>query len=579
LRNRSDHAKDSAIVGWIGYCERGPRQSPAKATFRMRVLEPIMFGAPQIMGSLSECSRGVQFHLLVHGATVRLQTKLGVPIDQWTVASADQAFDFNPGKSVKAGMDVQAIQFTPSENGLLSAVVHVNGHPSPTDLAKGAFAKPLFECGECVWLFGLFAGADVTILNHGVDVLGKGVVRPDGQVEVHVKPPLKVGDDLTATQTACANVGGPVSSASPIAGGHPVPLDNLTFPQTQVHPVNRCATALYFEKVMDGASVTVTRTPVVGPSSIIGPRCLPVAPFSLWGLQAFEGNEVLVIETSLLTCKKPVGNKVKLVVDPNPPGPLVILNTICVGTPEIVLGNIELSALVEIAVNTPGNPVTLHFGASATQEGFSFSTGQPGAPVLAAGVHINVRQNLCGGPADWSTIASTIVQAAAPMPPKLVSPADHAVNTTLTPALTWLDAGTSPCSQANKFDVRVATTQAMFPADLVFAPNLSVSFTNIGIPAGILKSGTTYFWQVRAYHPGNTVPSAWSVIFQFTTKKDATGGGGGGGDQTFFFCQSCPGGFGPDKTITVTAPDFTTAEGLAGKNLPSGCFLNPGKCP
>src|SRR5690349_3559856 len=102
-----------------------------------------MLGAPQFMGTLSECSRGVQFHKLVPKATVRLQTSAGVTIDQWTVATADQAFDFNPGKSVKSGMNVQAVQFTPGESGVLSTVVHVGGHPTAADLNKGSFAKPL----------------------------------------------------------------------------------------------------------------------------------------------------------------------------------------------------------------------------------------------------------------------------------------------------------------------------------------------------------------------------------------------------------------------------------------------------
>jgi hypothetical protein len=534
-----------------------------------------MLGAPEIEGVLSECSRGVQFHKLVHGATVRLQTKLGVLIDQWTVTDADQAFDFNPGHAVKAGMDVQALQFKPTENGLLSPVSHVNGHPSPADLNKGSFAKPLYECGECVWLSGVFAGADVQVLSHGTEVLGKGVIRPDGQVEIGLKRPLKIGDEITATQTACATMGAPVTTTIPIAGGRPVPLDGLTLPQTQVHPVKKCATALYFEKIMDGASITLTRTPKGGTSSTIGPRCLPVSPFTLWGFSPFQGDEELVIETDLQTCKKPVGTKVKLKVDPNPPGPPTIMKTICTDSTEITLSALEVNALIEITVNTPGNPVTLHFGASAPQDSFPFSLGQPGAPTLMPGTTITVRQNLCGGPSDWSTMASTTVLAAAPLVPKLQTPLDHAINVSPTVFLHWVDTGSPPCSQATSYDVRVATSSVMKPADLVFAPKIAVAATSVAIPSGVLKAGTTYFWQVRAYHPGNPVPSGWSSIFQFTTQKDVQPPPPG--DQTFYFCQICP-GFDQGKTITVTAPDYATAEGKASKNVPSGCFLSPGKC-
>ena len=424
-------------------------------------------------------------------------------------------------------------------------------------------------------MFGLFAGADVQIQSTGNEVLGNAVVRPDGQVEVGLKRPLKIGDVVAATQTACAAMGAPVSSAAPIAGGRPVPLDGLTLQQTQVHPVKRCATALYFEKIMNGATITGKRTPKNGAASKIGARCLPVSPFSLWEFAPFQGDEVIVIETTLRSCNKPVGTKVTIVVDPNPPGPPTILNTICTDTTAILLGGLELSALVEVAIKTPGNPVTLHFGASAEQDSFPFSVGQPGAPTLAAGTTITVRQNLCGGPNDWSTPVSTTVHAAAPVAPKLQTPLDHATNVGLPLFLHWSDAGSAPCSQASAYNVRVGTTAVMSPADLVFAPSLAIVPTSVAVPAGVLKAGTTYFWQVRAFHPGNPVPSAWSVVFQFATHKDFSPPPPG--DQTFFFCQTCP-GFGQPKTISVTAPDYATAEAKAGKGVPSTCFLSPGRC-
>ena len=162
-----------------------------------------MLGAPEIVGKLSECSLGVQFHKLVPSATVRLQTKQGAMIDEWPVTSADQAFDFHPGQRVQTGMDVQAVQFRPSENGLLSSVVHVDGKPSPADLGKGSFAKPLYECGECVWLFNVFPGAKIQVLSHGNELLGDSVVRPDGQAHVNLKRALTLKDDLSAIQTAC----------------------------------------------------------------------------------------------------------------------------------------------------------------------------------------------------------------------------------------------------------------------------------------------------------------------------------------------------------------------------------------
>jgi hypothetical protein len=537
-----------------------------------------MLGAPEIQGTLSECSLGVGFHQLVVGATVRLQTATAVVIGQWTVVNAEQDFDFDPGKRLKAGVSVQAVQFTASEVGQLSKLVPVNGHPTPTDLNAGAFAKPLFECGECVWLFGFFAGAEVDVANNRDDFIGKGVVRPDGTVEVGLSRPRRATDQITATQTACASMGGPIKSAIPINGGNPVALAGATLPQTLVHPVKRCDTALYIEKIVDGASIEITRKPKGGPSEKFSPRCIPTQPFTLWGFAPFQTDEVLEIETDLHTCKIAVGTKIVLPVDSTPPGLLSILNTICTDTLEIVLDGMELNALIEIVIHHPGTPTTIHYGASAPQDSFSIAVGTPPLPVQTAGAQITVRQNVCGGPGDWSATSTTTVQAAAAKPPHLLTPFNLETSVSLTTFLRWNDAGSPPCSQASGYDVRVGKNAAMAPADLVFAPKLTITLNTISVPSGILQGGVTYFWQVRAYHPGNLNPSGWSNISQFTTLTGSTGGGGGGGgNQTFFFCQTCP-GFDTGNTIPITAPDYATAEAEATKNLPSGCLLSPGRC-
>jgi hypothetical protein len=512
----------------------------------------------------------------VVGATVRLETAASVQIGQWTVVNAEQDFDFDPGKRLKAGVSVQAVQFTASESGQLSKLVPVNGHPTPTDLNAGAFAKALFECGECVWLFGLFAGADVQVANNLDDIIGKGVVRPDGSVEVGLTRPLRASDTITAKQTACASVGGPIVSAIPINGGTPVALAGLTLPQTLVHPVKRCATALYIEKIVDGASIEITRNPKGGPSEKFSPRCIPTQPFTLWGFAPFQTDEVLEIETDLHSCKIPVGTKIVLPVDSTPLNPPAILNTICTDTLEIVLGSLELNALIEIVIHHPGTPTTIHYGASAPQDSFSIAVGTPPLPVQTAGAQITVRQNLCGGPGDWSTTSSTTVQATAPKPPHLFTPFNLQTNVSLTTFLTWNDTGNPPCSQASGYDVRVSKSLSMAPADLVFAPKLKIIPNTIPVPSGVLQGGVTYFWQARAYHPGNSIPSGWSSVFQFTTLKPTTPPNGNG-EHTFYFCQTCP-GFDSGSTITVTAPDYATAEAKAMKNLPSGCFLTPGRC-
>lgn len=157
-----------------------------------------------------------------------------------------------------------------------------------------------------------------------------------------------------------------------------------------------------------------------------------------------------------------------------------------------------------------------------------------------------------------------------------MSPFNYSKGTVLTPMLTWADTGSTPCSKATAFDLRVATTPTMAPANIVFAPKLTLSGTGVGIPSGTLLLGTTYYWQVRAYR-GAAPPSAWSTVFVFSTQEKVGNGPPGPHDLTFDFCQSCP-GF-SNKTITVTAPDQATAEAKAKAGMPDGCFLNPGKCP
>jgi hypothetical protein len=180
-----------------------------------------MLGAPEIIGKLSECSLGVQFHKLLPGAIVRLQTTSGVLIDEWPVTNADQAFDFNPGRKVIDGMSVQAIQFRPSDTGLLSNIVIVGKQPTPADLSVGAFAKPLYECGECVWLFRLFPGAKVTVLSNAKERLGESIVRPNGDAHVDLKRPLNIDEEITAVQTACEAMGRAITSSTQINGGRP----------------------------------------------------------------------------------------------------------------------------------------------------------------------------------------------------------------------------------------------------------------------------------------------------------------------------------------------------------------------
>jgi len=92
--------------------------------------------------------------------------------------------------------------------------------------------------------------------------------------------------------------------------------------------------------------------------------------------------------------------------------------------------------------------------------------------------------------------------------PTLTSPADGAVDQSLTPTLDWSDV-----SGATSYAVQVASDQS-FTSLVVDQAGLGAS--TYGVPASTLSENTLYYWRANAYD--GVVTSNWSAPFDFTTQ-------------------------------------------------------------
>jgi hypothetical protein len=539
-----------------------------------------MLGQPEFDGPLlSVCSVGVQFSNLVPGATVLLEDENNAPIGEWPANRAVQAFNFPPGPGLTKTGSVRAKQYRPGEDGIYTNWVTVFGPPTPADLDKGSFATPLFECGQCVWLYGLFPGARVQI--HRGKEVDESVVRPDGTAQVGLSTPIGANEVLKAIQIACpAQVKSPNGITSPAATptGHAKKL-----PQTVVGPVMECATYLTFDAIMGGSSVKVKVTPQVGNPLPYGPACIPAAPYTLWGFQPFRKTDQIEVDTRLNApqppyCNRAVGNPVHPQVLPGPPVKPHV-HDICPDAQFLWVGNLALNALVEIVYNegqTPNQP-TLRFGAPGDNATFWLSIGQPGGiPPLKEKDILTVRQNLCGTANGASEAAHANVLSTAPVPPGLFNPSFDAQNETVTPIMSWDDKGTM-CNKATAYDLQIGTNPNLNPPYSFYSP-APIGSSQFDMPANILQYATKYYWRVRSYNK-NMVPSMqWSDIWYFTTEVDPTGGQGGGptGDVTLWFCEVCSGG--SKTSFSETASDYATAVAKAMTKTQPDCLLFIGKC-
>jgi hypothetical protein len=488
-----------------------------------------------------------------------------------------QAFSLNAATVLPTNVDLEAVQTRPQEGGLVSPAFFVGGKPSVADLSAGSFA-PYYECGECVWLFGLFAGARVQVFNAQAPKtpLGEAVVAPDGNCHVGLKDRLQPLEVLFAVQTACSGGQGSPVTGNHITGAPATPLHRLAvIPPTTFDPPAQCATAIPFTSVMPGASVIVSRTPTKGQTSKYPPVCIPVAPYTLWGYAPFLPGEQISVDTDMTKCQKVLSKNVHHTVSSGPPGPPKFVYTVCPDTTQLYLDDLAVNGVLRLTFSNPA--AVLYFGITKAHDGFNLSIGQAGAPILLPGTTITAEQSYCPSTTGWSVpAATTTVLDDAPAVPVLTSPMDKETVMTQTVALWWDDGAKTVCNKATKYDVWVGTTNPLTPQSLVFVPMPQPTSSPIPIPANLLQPGVPYYWQVRAYH-GSGSPSKFTAPWMFELPGTPSGVPPPPGNTAYQFCISC-GNVTPDYTVIVMAASEAEAENIVQGNLSSGCMYTPGPC-
>jgi hypothetical protein len=151
--------------------------------------------------------------------------------------------------------------------------------------------------------------------------------------------------------------------------------------------------------------------------------------------------------------------------------------------------------------------------ATRTSGDFTRVTLPAGTLALGTRYYWRVRYANERGWSQWSDARSFITNRP-PNTPVGVAPANGATDQPLTPTLT-ASAFSDPDGDTQQSSWwQVASTSSF--SIVVWNSGPLTAATSRSIPAGILQSGATYYWQVR-YHDSQSAWSNWSDAFSFTT--------------------------------------------------------------
>lgn len=118
-----------------------------------------------------------------------------------------------------------------------------------------------------------------------------------------------------------------------------------------------------------------------------------------------------------------------------------------------------------------------------------------------------VRGKNTAGPGAWSSTFSFTTVPPPPGPVTLTSPADDAVEVSLTPTFEW-----QSLAEADTYRLQVSTVND-FSSTVIDQSGIA---TNSYTVVSALSLGTEYFWRVRASNAGGS--STYSVVWSFTTE-------------------------------------------------------------
>ena len=352
---------------------------------------------PPVVSALSECSSQFKIQGQLIGATVDLfqdGANVGGGVATWP----DQVFNLKSGVTLKtgAGHPVTATQTLGGVTSPPSAPVIV--------LNKTAFIGTvtsrthIYECGQCLWLDGMFPGATVEVTVGGV-LRGKGTAV-DGSARFGLSPQTSLGDTLVAQQTACGIPGVKTNLSPP----DPLPGGKRQLPPPTVNgPLQACMVAVTVSNVTDGAQVTLTETPAPGFSET---ACFDLSSLFFQCPPLTQGSNVSAIQ-SMPKCEVKSASSPPVPVGPPAPLPPTVVPPLCAGSTTVQLTGLNPGQIVEIFQDA----TSLGTG-SAPGSSFPFTV-----PPLAGGSVITARQELCG---HWSSASNQV--KVNPQPKSLPTP-------------------------------------------------------------------------------------------------------------------------------------------------------------
>jgi photosystem II stability/assembly factor-like uncharacterized protein len=155
---------------------------------------------------------------------------------------------------------------------------------------------------------------------------------------------------------------------------------------------------------------------------------------------------------------------------------------------------------IQISTNTTFNVISDSATVTSTQ--YTVPSGK-----LQTGITYFWRVNASNsaGTSAWSSVWNFATYTG-PEAPILLSPANGAINVSLTPVFSW-----SNVSSATYYLFEIST-DSLF---VTIKDSASVTANQFIMPSGILIPGTVYFWRVIAYNNNGSGP--WSTVFRFTT--------------------------------------------------------------
>jgi hypothetical protein len=364
-----------------------------------------MLVAPTVTPPVTPWSRSLRCKGQHPGATVTVLAD-GKPVGSAFASSGDELIPLDAGVVLQPAQRVSASQtFGAVTSGPTAETgkVPVLKEPTPAMLAKLYSPAPLVQCGTCLWLAGVVAGADVTVSR-----------PPDPPVRVvadYAGVHIDIGR-ITASETVT------VSQARGLVTSGAVSLppalrkpDVAPVPAPVVRePLYACDTIVELTSLWPGATVTVDHE---GNSSMF---CFGPTTGRVRLNDALDVGHKLTVLQQMPACEV-AGESVDYeVTEATPPSPW-FPTSVCQGDRDVAVSGLREGATVHFLIGR-GTGTIVEATASAPPHRFNL-------PPLTNTAHLGVRQSLCAyGP--WSeTTWTTLVFASALDEPSIVEPVLH----------------------------------------------------------------------------------------------------------------------------------------------------------